>query len=186
MSAEGLCSQITMPRRQVFFCKYNDPIYVKLEKLDIMIALASERNIDQVLLELREYATEVDIDFVRKVGGTPWLRCGPAWGDAQIGNLPIQHCPHAAPCAGALYYALVSATIALLFTSMGDAIAVDQTVWQKYGYRSSSKHDIHRDAVAPHCSSAPYTWMGNNATQRATQRRFLLIRVVLLVVLSLF
>ena len=52
---------------QVFFCKYNDPIYVKLEKLDIMIALASERNIDQVLLELKEYATEVDVDFVRKV-----------------------------------------------------------------------------------------------------------------------
>lgn len=53
---------------QVFFCKYNDPIYVKLEKLDIMIALANERNIDQVLLELKEYATEVDVDFVRKVG----------------------------------------------------------------------------------------------------------------------
>ncbi len=52
---------------QVFFCKYNDPIYVKLEKLDIMIALANERNIDQVLLELKEYATEVDVDFVRKV-----------------------------------------------------------------------------------------------------------------------
>ena len=51
----------------MFFCKYNDPIYVKLEKLDIMIALASERNIDQVLLELKEYATEVDVDFVRKV-----------------------------------------------------------------------------------------------------------------------
>ena len=40
---------------------------MKLEKLDIMIALASERNIDQVLLELKEYATEVDVDFVRKV-----------------------------------------------------------------------------------------------------------------------
>ncbi len=51
----------------MFFCKYNDPIYVKLEKLDIMIALANERNIDQVLLELKEYATEVDVDFVRKV-----------------------------------------------------------------------------------------------------------------------
>ncbi|CAL8461997.1 g1528 [Coccomyxa elongata] len=51
---------------KVFFCKYNDPIYVKLEKLDIMIALANERNIDQVLLELKEYATEVDVDFVRK------------------------------------------------------------------------------------------------------------------------
>uniref|UniRef100_A0A7N0VDM7 Clathrin/coatomer adaptor adaptin-like N-terminal domain-containing protein n=1 Tax=Kalanchoe fedtschenkoi TaxID=63787 RepID=A0A7N0VDM7_KALFE len=50
----------------VFFCKYNDPIYVKLEKLEIMIKLASDRNIDQVLLELKEYATEVDVDFVRK------------------------------------------------------------------------------------------------------------------------
>ena len=59
----------------MFFCKYNDPIYVKLEKLDIMIALASERNIDQVLLELKEYATEVDVDFVRKVHPATELRC---------------------------------------------------------------------------------------------------------------
>lgn len=33
---------------KVFFCKYNDPIYVKMEKLEIMIKLASDRNIDQV------------------------------------------------------------------------------------------------------------------------------------------
>merc|ERR1719199_1299694 len=51
---------------KVFFCKYNDPIYVKMEKLEIIIKLVSERNIDQVLLELKEYATEVDVDFVRK------------------------------------------------------------------------------------------------------------------------
>lgn len=51
---------------KVFFVKYNDPIYVKLEKLDIMIRLASEQNIHQVLAELKEYATEVDVDFVRK------------------------------------------------------------------------------------------------------------------------
>ncbi|KAG7016979.1 Beta-adaptin-like protein C, partial [Cucurbita argyrosperma subsp. argyrosperma] len=51
---------------KVFFCKYNDPIYVKMEKLEILIKLASERNIDQVLLEFKEYATEVDVDFVRK------------------------------------------------------------------------------------------------------------------------
>jgi len=37
---------------QVFFCKYNDPIYVKMEKLEIMIKLASDRNIDQVLLPI--------------------------------------------------------------------------------------------------------------------------------------
>ena len=51
---------------KVFFCKYNDPIYVKMEKLEIIIKLVSERNIDQVLLELKEYSTEVDVDFVRK------------------------------------------------------------------------------------------------------------------------
>ena len=51
---------------KVFFCKYNDPVYVKLEKLEIMIRLANDRNIDQVLLEFKEYATEVDVDFVRK------------------------------------------------------------------------------------------------------------------------
>lgn len=113
----------------MFFVKYNDPIYVKLEKLDIMIRLASQANIAQVglragtrglghpinaspcsgasgavaaplnspssqlgfgalhrggstarglyrgltssppwqvLAELKEYATEVDVDFVRK------------------------------------------------------------------------------------------------------------------------
>jgi AP-1 complex subunit beta-1 len=51
---------------KVFFCKYNDPIYVKMEKLEIIIKLVSEKNIDQVLLELKEYSTEVDVDFVRK------------------------------------------------------------------------------------------------------------------------
>lgn len=72
---------------KVFFVKYNDPIYVKLEKLDIMIRLTNQANIAQVLAELKEwvfsgpslwvqcwinipslhrYATEVDVDFVRK------------------------------------------------------------------------------------------------------------------------
>lgn len=51
---------------KVFFCKYNDPIYVKLEKLDILIKLASERNIDQILLEFQEYSSEVDVQFVRR------------------------------------------------------------------------------------------------------------------------
>ena len=51
---------------KIFFCKYNDPIYVKLEKLDILIKLASERNIEQILLEFQEYSSEVDVQFVRK------------------------------------------------------------------------------------------------------------------------
>lgn len=50
----------------MFFCKYNDPIYVKLSKLEIMFRLANEQTVDVMLAELKEYATEVDVDFVRK------------------------------------------------------------------------------------------------------------------------
>jgi AP-2 complex subunit beta-1 len=39
---------------KVFFCKYNDPIYVKLAKLEIIYRLADERNVEQVLTELQE------------------------------------------------------------------------------------------------------------------------------------
>ena len=39
---------------RVFFCKYNDPIYVKLAKLEIMYRLASEENAREVLAELEE------------------------------------------------------------------------------------------------------------------------------------
>ncbi|KAI0728818.1 adaptin N terminal region-domain-containing protein [Fomitopsis betulina] len=51
---------------RVFFCKYNDPLYVKVEKLDIMVRLAGEGNVDALLSELKEYASEVDVDFVRR------------------------------------------------------------------------------------------------------------------------
>lgn len=40
---------------KVFFCKYNDPIYVKLAKLEIMYRLAREENALEVLSELQEY-----------------------------------------------------------------------------------------------------------------------------------
>ncbi|RHZ77368.1 hypothetical protein Glove_180g19 [Diversispora epigaea] len=59
-------SDILQNEMRVFFCKYNDPPYVKMEKLEIMIKLANEKNVDQLLSELKEYASEVDVDFVRK------------------------------------------------------------------------------------------------------------------------
>lgn len=40
---------------RVFFCKYNDPIYVKVTKLELIFMLASKENIGVVLAELREY-----------------------------------------------------------------------------------------------------------------------------------
>ena len=51
---------------RVFFCKYNDPPYLKLQKLEIMVRIANPSNVDQLLAELKEYAMEVDMDFVRK------------------------------------------------------------------------------------------------------------------------
>lgn len=39
---------------RVFFCKYNDPIYVKVTKLELIFMLANEDNIEEVLTELRE------------------------------------------------------------------------------------------------------------------------------------
>lgn len=51
---------------RVFFCKYNDPPYVKLQKLEIMVRISNEKNVEQLLAELKEYALEVDMDFVRR------------------------------------------------------------------------------------------------------------------------
>merc|ERR1719334_1930255 len=51
---------------RIFFVKFNDAVYVKMQKLQILIKLTSRKNIEQVLMEFKEYAQEVDIDFVRR------------------------------------------------------------------------------------------------------------------------
>jgi AP-1 complex subunit beta-1 len=51
---------------KVFFCKFNDPLYVKMEKLEVLILLVRDATADQVLGELKEYASEVDVEFVRR------------------------------------------------------------------------------------------------------------------------
>lgn len=58
--------QILAQEERMFVCKYNDPLYVKLEKIAVMVQLASEKNITQVLSEFKEYASEVDVECVRK------------------------------------------------------------------------------------------------------------------------
>jgi AP-1 complex subunit beta-1 len=37
-----------------------------MEKLEIMIKLTSDKNVEQVLMELKEYATEVHVEFGRR------------------------------------------------------------------------------------------------------------------------
>ncbi|KAK6462312.1 armadillo-type protein [Scheffersomyces coipomensis] len=51
---------------EMFFCKYDDPIYVKDTKLEIIYLLANAHNIHAVIRELEEYATEVDVSMARK------------------------------------------------------------------------------------------------------------------------
>ena len=46
--------EILQNEMRIFFCKYNDPPYIKVEKLDIMIRLAGEKNVDTLLSELKE------------------------------------------------------------------------------------------------------------------------------------
>jgi len=50
----------------VFFCKYNDPVYVKLEKIDILVKVADEKNADVILNELKEYANDIELELIRK------------------------------------------------------------------------------------------------------------------------
>ena len=51
---------------RVFFCKYNDPEYIKFQKLEIMVRISNDKNVDQLLAELKEYALEVDMDIVKR------------------------------------------------------------------------------------------------------------------------
>jgi len=49
---------------KVFFIKFNDPVYVKLEKVDILVKVADQNNSEQILLEFKEYSQDVDMELV--------------------------------------------------------------------------------------------------------------------------
>ena len=51
---------------KIFFSSFTEPLYNKLEKLEIVYKLVSMNNIDIVLNELKEYASDVDVQFVRR------------------------------------------------------------------------------------------------------------------------
>jgi AP-2 complex subunit beta-1 len=100
---------------KVFFCKYNDPIYVKLSKLEIIYRLADKSNVTQVLTELQEYASEVDVDFVRKA-----VRA--------IGRLAIKISSAADKCIAVLLE-LVSTKISYV---VQEAVVVIKDVFRRY------------------------------------------------------
>ena len=100
---------------RVFFCKYNDPIYVKVTKLELIFMLATEKNIQEVLTELREYATEIDVHFVRKS-----VRA--------IGKLAIKIEPAARQCINTLLE-LVATKVTYI---VQEATVVIRNIFRKY------------------------------------------------------
>ena len=100
---------------RVFFCKYNDPIYVKVTKLELIFMLANKDNISVVLTELREYATEIDVHFVRKA-----VRA--------IGKLAIKIEPAARQCIDTLLE-LVNAKVPYI---VQEATVVIRNIFRKY------------------------------------------------------
>jgi AP-2 complex subunit beta-1 len=100
---------------RVFFCKYNDPIYVKVTKLELIFMLATEKNIHEVLTELREYATEIDVHFVRKS-----VRA--------IGKLAIKIEPAAKLCISTLLE-LVATKVSYI---VQEATVVIKNIFRKY------------------------------------------------------
>ena len=51
---------------RVFFVKYTDPLYIKLEKLKLIVMLTNADNLKLVINELIEYTYDLDISFSRK------------------------------------------------------------------------------------------------------------------------
>ena len=49
-----------------FFCNFNEPYYIKNEKLDILSKVCDHKNYELVLNELNLYVAEPEPNFVRK------------------------------------------------------------------------------------------------------------------------
>eukprot|EP00435_Cladocopium_sp_Y103_P009446 s1655_g2.t1 len=49
-----------------FFCRYNEPSYIKQVKIDILTMLADFNSAEHIVLELSEYVTEVDVEIARR------------------------------------------------------------------------------------------------------------------------
>lgn len=130
---------------RVFFCKYNDPIYVKVTKLELIFMLADERNIQQVLAELREYATEIDVHFVRKS-----VRA--------IGKLAIKIETAAQSCINTLLD-LVATRVSYI---VQEATVVIRNIFRKYPNRYESIISIlceHLDSLDEPEAKAAMVWI---------------------------
>ncbi|KAL9057250.1 MAG: hypothetical protein Q9162_002454 [Coniocarpon cinnabarinum] len=145
---------------RIFFCKYNDPIYVKVTKLELIFMLANENNIQQVLAELREYATEIDVHFVRKS-----VRA--------IGKLAIKLEAAAQSCIDALLE-LVSTRVSYI---VQEATVVIRNIFRKYPNRYEGIISIlceHLDSLDEPEAKAAMIWIIGQYADRIDNSEVLL------------
>ncbi|KAJ1917165.1 beta-adaptin [Mycoemilia scoparia] len=119
--------EILSKHLKVFYCKYNDPVYVKNEKLGIMVRICSESSAKQLLSELKEYSKEVDVDFVRK-------------SIQAIGQVGVKHQSAADQCSKDLLDIIKTG----IEYAVEESITVFRDLYRKYPNRFS-------DALKPIC-----------------------------------
>lgn len=49
-----------------FFLKYEEPIYIKFLKLEILSEIAQDNTVEEICTELNEYVTDVNHDISKK------------------------------------------------------------------------------------------------------------------------
>lgn len=62
--------EILKKELRIFYIKFNDPLYVKVEKIDILVRLVDPSNLKQcnlLLSELKEYSMDFEPEFVSRV-----------------------------------------------------------------------------------------------------------------------
>ncbi|KAA8493829.1 AP-2 complex subunit beta [Porphyridium purpureum] len=74
---------------KAFVCSYNEPLYVKVEKVHVLVDLVSDTSISQIFTELRENCNEPDMLFVRHVVEA-------------VGTIGLRHARHADRCVNML------------------------------------------------------------------------------------
>lgn len=128
-----------------FFVEFNDPIYIKDTKLEILYLLAKDENLQQILNELKEYATDIDIQMSRKA-----IRA--------IGNLAVKLEASSSDC--------VSVLMDLLEFGVGyvvqEIISVFKNILRKYPqqFESCLKTLVkHTDSVQEPESKSSMIWI---------------------------
>mmetsp|Transcript_21961 Transcript_21961/g.55959 ORF Transcript_21961/g.55959 Transcript_21961/m.55959 type:complete len:561 (+) Transcript_21961:233-1915(+) len=67
LDRKGNCNiEVFGPEFKQFFCRYNEPSYIKQVKIDILTALADSNSAEHIIGELSEYVTDVDAEISRR------------------------------------------------------------------------------------------------------------------------